>query len=228
MEPQPDRRQGPGRRSSDGPDALAMHGLLHDLAHEMATLSYLVEAARGDPALTVDSGARLELIALELSRVLDIIAHGMSDEQPVETTDAVEVRALAEQVTQLARVAHDASVAVLPGPTVRIPVSAAVLWRVLSNVVDNAARAVGPAGRVEVAILRGKQAVIEVTDDGPGFGNGPAGMASLGLRVAASLLASCGGNLEVGSPAVGGTQVRIVLPAQPAARALRACAQMGA
>ena len=96
MEPQPDRRLGQGRRSSDGPDALAMQGLLHDLAHEMATLSYLVEAARGDPALSVDSGARLELIALELSRVLDIIAHGMSGEVPVETTDAVEVRALAE------------------------------------------------------------------------------------------------------------------------------------
>ncbi len=116
----------------------------------------------------------------------------------------------------------------LPGPSVRIPVPAAVLWRVLSNVVDNAARAVGPAGRVEVAILRGKQAVIEVTDDGPGFGNGPAGMASLGLRVAGALLASCGGQLEVAAPVAGGTQVRIVLPTQPAARALRAIAQMGA
>src|SRR6266702_2979264 len=76
-------------------------------------------------------------------------------------------------------------------------------------------------GRVEVAILRGKQAVIEVTDDGPGFGNGPAGMASLGLRVAGALLASCGGQLEVAAPVAGGTQVRIVLPTQPAARALR-------
>jgi len=216
------------RPVSDDVGALAVRGLLHDLAHEMVTLSYLVEAARGDPALPTTSGARLELVALELSRVLDIIAHGMSDEQASGAADAVDVRALADQVTQLARVAHEASVAVLPGPTVKIPVSPAVLWRVLYNVVDNAARAAGPDGRVEVAIRQDRKTVIEVTDDGPGFGNGPAGLASLGLRVAESLLKSCGGTLEVSAPSTGaGTRVRILLPARPVALVLRACAEMG-
>ena len=84
----PDRDGGSrwGRRSNgDGPgagacrtsrDALAVRGLLHDLGHEMTTLSYLVEAVRGDVDLPEDAGYRLELLSLEMSRLLDIIATG--------------------------------------------------------------------------------------------------------------------------------------------------------
>ena len=40
----------------------------------MTTLSYLVEAVRGDVKLPGDAGSRLELLSLEMSRLLDIIA----------------------------------------------------------------------------------------------------------------------------------------------------------
>jgi hypothetical protein len=40
----------------------------------MTTLSYLVEAVRGDVDLPGDAGNRLELLSLEMSRLLDIIA----------------------------------------------------------------------------------------------------------------------------------------------------------
>ncbi len=53
--------------------------------------------------------------------------------------------------------------------------SPALLWRVLTNVVDNAARAAGPSGRVGVTVGSGRaapRAAIEVIDDGPGFGQG--------------------------------------------------------
>ena len=64
-----ERRRSEGRRVSDHRDALALRGLLHDLGHEVTTLSYLVEAVRGDVSLPADSGYRLELLSLEMSRL---------------------------------------------------------------------------------------------------------------------------------------------------------------
>jgi signal transduction histidine kinase len=89
------------------------------------------------------------------------------------------------------------------------------VWRVLSNVVGNAARAAGKAGLVTVEIGQDTMATIDVTDDGPGFGNGPPGRASLGLRVVTSLLASCGGTLDISPAGPAGTHARITLPRSP-------------
>lgn len=204
-----DRRRRPSRRTSDGRDTLAIRGLLHDLGHEMTTLSYLVEAVRGDPALPGDSGARMELVSVEVSRLLEIIRQALSG---TAATDPIDVRAMASELTRLAAAASGTPVVLRPGPAVTIKVSETLLWRALANVVDNATRAAGEAGRVEVVIGQASQTVIDVIDDGPGFGNGPRGTASLGLRVATSLLESCGGSLEVHSPAAGGSRVRIALP----------------
>ena len=124
---------------------------------------------------------------------------------------------MASELARLASAASGTPVVLRPGPAVNIKVSETPVWRALANVVDNATRAAGEAGRVEVVIGQASQTVIDVIDDGPGFGNGPRGTASLGLRVATSLLESCGGSLEVHSPAAGGTRVRIALPAAAAA-----------
>jgi signal transduction histidine kinase len=95
--------------------------------------------------------------------------------------------------------------------------SPVLLWRVLTNVVDNAARAAGPDGRVEIAVAMladpPPRARLEVLDNGPGFGQGPPGAASLGLGVVTSLLESCGGSMAVEAPAAGGALVQIVIPA---------------
>ena len=88
-----------------------------------------------------------------------------------------------------------------------------VLWRVLTNVVDNAARAAAPGGRVEISLRDQEGPAIDVADDGPGFGQGPPGSGSLGLAVTRSLLDACGGSLAVQAPQSGGTLVRIRLPA---------------
>ena len=180
----------------------------------MTTLSYLVEAVRGEAALPEDSGLRMELLSLEMSRMLDIIDREMPSTREPDAVVPVGLRALAGQVTQLANVAHERTeVSLLPGGEVTVEASPALLWRVLTNVVDNAARAAGPGGIVEISVDLDREAAIEVTDDGPGFSQGPPGTASLGLPVVKSLLESCDGRLEVHSPEAGGTTVRIVLPA---------------
>ena len=92
-----------------------------------------------------------------------------------------------------------------------------LLWRVLSNLVDNAVRAAGPQGRVTVAVRQEENAVVEVADDGPGFGAAPKGEASLGLDVVISLLEASGGTLEVRGRSAGGTLVRMTLPGRAGA-----------
>jgi signal transduction histidine kinase len=225
MESPLDRRRSHGRRRTDGAEALAARGLLHDLGHQMTTLSYLVEAVRGDVKLPDDSGFRMELLSMEMSRMLDIISSEIPARRQAAEVGPVHLRSLSGQVVQLARFAHEASVVLLPGPAVSVEASPALLWRVLTNVVDNAARAAGPEGTVRVRVQASGPpdpdpgAVIEVTDDGPGFGSGPPGAASLGLRVVTSLLDSCGGRLDVQAPEAGGTRVRIVIPAWPGSAA---------
>ena len=88
----------------------------------------------------------------------------------------------------------------------------------LSNVVANAARAAGPGGRVTLTVREDDGAVIDVADDGPGFGAGPPGTASLGLGIVRSLLEACGGSVAVHAPPDGGTTIQITLPQQHAAR----------
>lgn len=182
----------------------------------MTTLSYLVEAVRGDAELPGDAGGRLELLSLEMSRLLDIIAEEIPGRAGVPAEAEVELRSLAGQVTQLARIAHETAVILEPGPEVTVEASPALLWRVLTNVVDNAARAAGPSGRVGVTVAgEADQALVDVIDDGPGFGQGPPGAASLGLGVVTTLLESCGGALEIRAPESGGAHVRIIVPVRP-------------
>jgi signal transduction histidine kinase len=209
-----DRRRGAGRRRSDTRDTRALRGLLHDLGHEMTTLSYLVEAVRGDVSLPHDSGSRLELLALEMSRLLDLIAHGLGSVDEAADREPIHLREMMTQLARLASLAHGADVALLPGPDAAPEMNAILLWRVLSNVIDNAARAAGPGGQVKLTIRQDGRTVIEVADNGPGFGAGPPGTASLGLDIVTSLLEASGGSLEVTSAAGVGATVRVLLPGQ--------------
>jgi len=193
----------------------------------MTTLSYLVEAVRGDVDLPEDAGFRLELLSLEMTRLLDVIAHEIPGREDAAAVGQVSLRSLAGQVTQLARVAHEATVTLRSGPEVQIRASPVLLWRVLTNVVDNAARAAGPGGRVEISVAPPDRAPprarLEVLDNGPGFGHGPPGAASLGLGVVTSLLESCGGSMEVEAPEGGGALVRLLIPVEPDLAAAPEC-----
>jgi signal transduction histidine kinase len=189
----------------------------------MSTLSFLVEAVRGDVALPEDSSYRLELLSLEMTRLLDIIRHGLTAVSTGDEAEIVEVRDVATELTRLAQIAYQADVVLLPGPDASAYINPVLLWRILSNVVDNAARAAGPNGQVAVAVRHAGGTVIDITDNGPGFGSVPKGKASLGLDVVMSLLNNCGGSLEVESPQNGGTTVRLILPSEvPATEQARA------
>jgi signal transduction histidine kinase len=90
-------------------------------------------------------------------------------------------------------------------------------WRALRNLVGNSVRA-AHNGRVEVHVgpVDG-WAVVQIDDDGPGFGAVPPGMASLGLSVVQDLAEAWGGELEIRRGVLGGCCVWLRLPASPPA-----------
>ena len=219
-----DREHGyPATSAPSSADGRGNAGLLHDLGHQMMTVSLLAESLSADNELSEQSRRRSELLVQETARALGMIADGMpGGPAPQEDeTQLIDIRQLAGQLARLARIAHPAAITLLPGSPAYLQVNPMQVWRVLWNLIDNAARAAGPDGHVEVAIRRGDGTIIEVTDDGPGYGGSSPGVAGLGLSVVRQLLASSGGQLSISTGPAGGTRVsaafggrcdRILLP----------------
>jgi len=106
------------------------------------------------------------------------------------------------------------------------------LHRMVLNLLDNAARHTPPGSTIELRLrAAGGDAVIEVSDDGPGIpaelrdhiferfarGEGPAdtagnGGSGLGLAIVRAVAASHGGSVEAGESQSGGALFRIRLP----------------
>lgn len=200
------RQRAPRSRPLDGADAGDLRGLLHDVGHGLATLSLLSEAAN-DPQTRERV---LGLLEAETSRLLAVVRDGM---RRVAVDEPVALRPLLEEIVAVASCAFSASIVLQPGPDVVVRTDPTMVWRALSNIVDNAVRAAGPDGRVwlEVSGSRGGGAVVEIVDDGPGFPGGPLRPGHLGLPVAVQLLTACGGRLEIEDAYPRGTRVRITL-----------------
>lgn len=200
------------------PELLAEHregaqrGLLHDVGHGLATLSYLADGLRDDPQVPGEARYRLELMAEELARLRELL-----DLRARPATDRVAVRDLLERLAAVTAQSTGVAVEVLPGDDVVLRTDRTLLWRMVSNIVDNAVRASGPGGRVRIVLERGVgEVAVDVVDDGPGFGAGPAGSASLGLRVVRALAEQCRASLREGSRQGAGerrgAQVRLAFP----------------
>jgi signal transduction histidine kinase len=87
-----------------------------------------------------------------------------------------------------------------------------LLRRAIVNLLDNAVRAAGPDGLVLVRVVReGDLAVVEIEDDGPGWGHVVPGVASLGLGVAQNCAVAHDGKLELATSRLGGALVRLRL-----------------
>ena len=187
---------------------------MHDLEHGMATLSSLVQVISGDANLSVGSRIQLELMDNELGRVTDFLTDWVDKwaDAPEDGSGTVGLRTLAAEIGQLAEVEHGANVVLLPGSDIRLTARSGLVWRILANMVDNAARAAGPHGTVRICIEQTDMVVVEVRDDGPGFGGAPGRTGSLGLTVIASLLRSVGGHFELRDAPNSGTVVRASFP----------------
>ncbi|HEY0812427.1 MAG TPA: HAMP domain-containing sensor histidine kinase [Pseudonocardia sp.] len=181
--------------------------MLHDVGHGLATLS-LLAAAANDP----EGRERiLGLLDAEATRLLAVVRDGL---RGVVVDEPVALRALLEEIVAVTACVSSTSIVLEPGPEVVVRADPTMVWRAVSNIVDNAVRAAGPAGRVQLDVAGGRRggAVIDIVDDGPGFPDGPLRAGHLGLPLAVRMLAECGGRLEIDEGHPCGTQIRILLP----------------
>ena len=191
-------------RRHGGPERADVRGLLHDLGRGLAALSLLTEGMDDEASLSGRGRHRLRLMERELARLSELV-----DVRP-GLPEVFEVRELLADLAAVAELSATAQVRLAPGEEFCLRTDRTALWRMLANLVDNAARAAGPDGTVELSAVRGAGSVtLAVTDDGPGFGRGPRGRASLGLGIVDGLAATCGARLHIGAARGGGTRVAL-------------------
>ena len=219
VRPAPDRLV---RDREPEPDDARRRRLRHDIKHELATISLLASLLGTADDIGESSRVRAAQLLRE-THWLGQLFQAYEDAQADSTTlpwsppaERLRVDVLAGEVVAALRLTHPTRVHFAPAETWTYADRLA-LWRALRNVLDNAFRAAGPQGRVRVRVAaEGIWAVVQVDDDGPGLGAGPAGLASLGLGIVRDILKEHGGSLAMATSDLGGGRVRLLLPAVPA------------
>ena len=186
----------------------AVTARVHDSVQFVAGIMALTAASRhtGDP--------------VELRRVLDQIeelASAAASTMVGEPRDPVAEFVHLDDVVRLVADTASVSYGVAVECTLA-PVSAVgdrVTWqRILSNLVDNAARASAPGRPLRITLVeRAGRAELSVTNHGPRFGSGPPGRASQGLVVVIGEVHRIGGTVEFCPLQPDGVLVRVVVPA---------------
>jgi len=191
----------------------------HDMRQPVANTMALAAAALTEPDLPAAARDRLEQIIEQAEWLADMIHDCLVARQQEEPADA------GKPGHDLADLAHivgeviatecltwpgEVSVSTPAGPVWCI-FDPALLRRAVSNVLDNAMRAAGPAGAVSVEIQQRDDAVLlAVEDNGPGFGAIPSG-AGLGLSAVTRNVIRYGGKTEYGCGTRGGARVSLWL-----------------
>lgn len=188
-------------------DARSLRELCHDLIGPAACIKLLAKAAvQGADPVTRE---RLQQIAGEAGRIAEVCGYFLDQ---FACPDPVRLDALVGEVAGSARLRFDGSIDVVAQP-VSVRVHPAVVIRILANLLDNACRAAGPEGRVQLVAGPAKGgALLAVADSGDGLGRGVAGRASLGLDIVRALVLEAGGSLDFGVSDLGGLGVTVTLP----------------
>jgi signal transduction histidine kinase len=182
----------------------------HDLVHEIATVRALTSAAK----LAPDNDSRLRLLGLIDAESAEINSLLRQLRPGVTGSELVDVAEVARGVIEPLAPTTPAVLAVRAIDVEPVVIDRASLRRILRNLIGNAVRAAG-AGRVEVRVgptRRRRNVVVEVADSGPGFGHGPAGLASQGLSIVLELATAAGCLVKVGDSDLGGAAVSLILP----------------
>jgi signal transduction histidine kinase len=181
---------------------------MHDLRQCVATGLLLSESARIED-LENEAHVRLATLHRLFEQIRRLINAEVDDPGPRWTR--LNLPDIVDECVRLAVVSPELEIASLP-PSAAAYGDPVLLRRAITNILDNAARAAGPAGRITVSVFEaGEDSTVEITDDGVGFGRAPRGSGQ-GLAVIASAVRACRGRLEIVSGPAPGTTVRLVLP----------------
>jgi signal transduction histidine kinase len=201
------------RSSSASKDRLRLD---HDVLHELSTIVLLASLLRDAEDLGAESRRRAGLLANEAKWLRTLVQSKCAT--PIDDLNGAQgqprlVR-LDWMISRLAtstrmQVTTRISVDAVPAMVYANPIE---LGRALRNVLWNALDAAGPTGHVAMRISTSDTtAIVEVEDDGPGFGAMSVNGTSLGLDIVRQVAQSCGGQLEIGAGKLGGCSVRLAL-----------------
>ena len=185
-----------------------LRSLLHDLRQYVATGRLLFDD--GAELSTDDLRSRMRAGRMLFDQLATMVA-GAGDD--LADTEPVDVGAVVDETVTIFRHGHpdaDRRCDVRAGPRCRLDRNR--LQRALTNVLENAAKASGPCGRVDVEVWgEPSHVLLEVGDEGQGFGQVTRGTGQ-GMVAVGDLVRTVQGRLLIHSGPGVGTQVRIALP----------------
>jgi signal transduction histidine kinase len=194
-------------QSPESVDRHSLQQLCHDIRQEMAVVHALVEIlmaeidANGPAKKWLDHLRDQSLHMADMLRA--VVERGRTE---------IDLSAFVADVVADVRLRAGTVIRVEAEPA-RAVVDRSLLRRALVNLLDNAVRAAGPNGVVEVRVRpRSADVLIDVEDTGPGFGRANPGLAALGLRVVHECVGEHGGELELSSGKLGGALARMRIP----------------
>jgi len=187
--------------------------LCHDLRQYVAA-GLLAADMPGDDCLDEAVRRRLDTLRGLFAGMQELIAGQLGELRPVTWVDLVDLVAACVPVVELS---HAVTVQVHGHGPVQTQGDPVLVRRALSNVLDNAARASGPGGAVQVTVhAQGGLSVVQVEDEGLGFGHVIPGTGQ-GMSIVDMALRACHGRLEIASGPGAGTTVRLLFPGQDGA-----------
>lgn len=215
----------------------ALAKISHDLRNLLTTAQLLADRIEtsGDPAVRRTAPKLVASLARAITLCERTLTYGRAEEPPPELATFA-LGPLVDEVVENETAATDGRVCIRselpPGLVARA--DADQLFRVLTNLVRNAAQAIDAAGRVGkvtvTAAYHGERLEIRVADTGPGLpakaqenlfqpfrGGARQGGAGLGLVIAAELVRGHGGVLTLERSGPEGAAFRVSLPAPRAA-----------
>lgn len=227
---QQDLRQALTQRSHLAQLGVAVSKISHDLRNMLASAQLVSDrlAASDDPTVRQVAPRLVSSIDRAIALCAQTLRYGKAEERPPEL-QRFPLGAFLDDVAAGLGLTEDSEIRwsnTVPAP-VRIHADPEHLYRVLNNLIRNAAQALPDGGEIHIsATIAGGQLVIEIADTGSGlnetvqahlfepFRGGRNGGTGLGLAIARELLRSHGGDLLLVRTGPLGTTFRIILPDQ--------------
>jgi K+-sensing histidine kinase KdpD len=190
--------------------------LCHDITISVATVSVLAETACAESGIPVPVAKWLRQITSEAQHIAAMCGYVL--EQP-QDADVVRLDLVASKALASARMAHATAIELRAVPAIFLGHTMSI-WRLITNLVDNACRAAGPRGTVRVVVgVNDEDVYLDVADSGSDsqvtrteVGSTGRSRPALGLHIVDGIVKEHLGWMQVGQSDLGGTRLLISFP----------------
>jgi K+-sensing histidine kinase KdpD len=193
-----------------------LHYLCHDITLSLATVRTLAEVASAEPDVPPPVMRRLQQVASEAKTITALCGNILD---PPKEASAVRLDLVAVKAVESARLVTTTTIELCVAPAEVLGHSSS-LWRLITNLVDNACRAAGPRGTVRVSVGRREAGVyLDVADSGCDRREENREKRSTrrhrpppGLRIVGEIVEAHSGSTHVRRSELGGTGLLTVFP----------------